>query len=140
MSRIICGSQFQAQVRPRTKFALIKASHLFDTIAIEFLLFYLYDDTSEALHATVYGCAFHIGAFEPGAVPGSIEDMKGHMGKRLVVALWLGSSAVTSINKWLLSLTNQLDVLKDAEECAVLGDEYLVRALKKPARRRKSSE
>lgn len=33
----------------------------------------IYDDASEALHGTLYGCTFHLGAFKPGLRPKSQE-------------------------------------------------------------------
>ena len=38
----------------------------------------IYDDASEALHATLYGCVFHMGAFQPGVEIKEWKDAQEH--------------------------------------------------------------
>jgi hypothetical protein len=58
-----------------TKLDIIERETLIDTALLMLATLATYDDGSEALHATLYGCTFHLGAFKPGIKLESPEDI-----------------------------------------------------------------
>jgi hypothetical protein len=112
-----------------TKLRFIKDSGMFSTTTLEFLVQYLYDDGSEALHGTLYGCLFHVGVYKPGWSADQ-EEMTKHYRMQLVNSLWFASNMLNELNTFLLSKTNQLDIVEKSKESRDLADEYMVRALK----------
>jgi DNA-binding transcriptional regulator/RsmH inhibitor MraZ len=48
----------------------------------------IYEDASEALHGTLYGCAFHIGAFEPNIDKNNPQEVRANIYKRTTLLLW----------------------------------------------------
>lgn len=70
--------------KPKTRWTSKNLSAMVESISnkggleIGYLMFahlWIYDDASEALHGTLYGSTFHVGAFQ-GRVPSSKEDLK----------------------------------------------------------------
>jgi hypothetical protein len=82
---------------------------------LELFLFFIYDDASEALHATMYGCLFHYGVFEPRPLPKTTQEIGTETRKSLATAFWLGIVSLFELNKYLFGLTGQIEELKEAQ-------------------------
>jgi hypothetical protein len=57
------------------KLGVIEEDGRFDTTIMIAATAAFYDDCSEALHGTVYGCCFHCGGFQPGCKLEHVEDL-----------------------------------------------------------------
>jgi hypothetical protein len=49
----------------------------------------IYDDGSEALHGTLYGCTFHLGMYQPGQGLECAADMCEHHHRQMTMAFFL---------------------------------------------------
>jgi hypothetical protein len=99
------------------KLAAIKASKIIDTGGIELLVFYIYDDASEALHGTIYGCLFHLGMFELGKPFNRPKDEQAHEYQRhLATSFLLAGSALHDVNTFLFSKTKQQELVAQSKE------------------------
>ncbi|WP_447839066.1 DUF5677 domain-containing protein [Aeromonas salmonicida] len=54
----------------------------------------IYGDASEALHGTLYGALFHLGAFSPGSIPSDQESLDQHRNNTLSFLYFMGSAAI----------------------------------------------
>jgi hypothetical protein len=66
----------------------------------------VYEDASEALHGTLYGCSFHTGAWEPGIDSGNPQDVRENIEKKATLLL-LGLGTMFHLMIILLSRENQ---------------------------------
>jgi hypothetical protein len=60
----------------------------------------IYDDASEALHGTMYGCTFHVGAFKPYVSIKTYEDMLIEHIRNLTMLFFLFGYMVGDINRY----------------------------------------
>lgn len=64
----------------------------------------VYTDASEALHGTLYGAVFHLGAYDPGTVPQDEQSMLLHHSQTLSTLYLLAAGAIDDLlNSWRLS-------------------------------------
>jgi hypothetical protein len=61
----------------------------------------IYDDGSEALHGTIYGCTFHFGAYRPESKIERPEDMSKHYRDNLAMAFFLFGMLLGRINAFI---------------------------------------
>lgn len=82
---------------------------LMDTLSI-------YEDASEALHGTLYGCSFHTWVYEPGIDVKNKDDVKKNTFKKITLLCWqLGSLLHETIT--IVSKNNEIgDYLKGSSE------------------------
>jgi len=113
----------------QSKVSKIKEAALIDTAFLEMLLFFVYDDASEAMHATLYGSVFHYNVFAP---PNHPDDIEQELKDRLFSLMWMGSMIVFMVNEWLLGPTGQHDVLEEARDLNNLLMEHMKRAVQSP--------
>ena len=82
--------------------------------------------------------AFTLGEFDKDGPPSSLDETNDIIRERLATVCWLGTSAVFSINEYLLTMTGQKDVFAKAKEGIDLINEYSAKALKTPYRTSKA--
>jgi hypothetical protein len=75
----------------------------------------IYSDASEALHGSLYGCAFHLGIYEPGLDPTDAENVKSKVLKKLALLLVQLSSMVSETIKLISTLHPMEQELKRVE-------------------------
>jgi len=71
----------------------------------------IYDDGSEALHGTLYGCTFHLGAFRPGKPIGSPEEMCDNHRNNLNMIMFLFGCLLSEINLYVANKCNFPEIL-----------------------------
>jgi hypothetical protein len=116
-----------------TKIAEIKQSGFVDTVLLELLISYVYDDASEALHGTLYGCVFHLNVFDS-PKPETPRHLQNLMDERLFAALWLGAIVLFDVVEWLLGQTGQTALLEECREVDSLIKQDMAEAARKPRR------
>jgi hypothetical protein len=115
------------------KLEAIKKADLVDTAPIELLLYYIYDNASEALHGTLYGCLFHLGMFQPGKpLRRTHEEQAAHYAGYLATSFILGASVMNLLLEFLCPKTDQLDILAESKA----SDEKVVARLKEVLERK----
>lgn len=67
----------------------------------------IYSDASEALHGTLYGAAFHLGAYDVGSVPNSQEALDRHRNETLSCLYLMAGGAIDTMVSLLGSLGEQ---------------------------------
>jgi hypothetical protein len=73
----------------------------------------IYDDASEALHGTLYGCSFHTGAYEPNIDQNNPVEVKLNIEKNITLLLWgLG----IAFHQGILLLSEKNDIKEIAEK------------------------
>jgi hypothetical protein len=78
----------------------------------------VYADASEALHGTLYGAAFHLGAYDPGAVPHDQDSLDRHRYETLsCIYLMAGGSIDTMLS--LLAAIDEPNFLQSAKASQV---------------------
>jgi hypothetical protein len=117
-----------------SKVAEIKKSGIIDTAVLELLIGYIYDDASEATHATLYGCAFHLDVFEPHFPSRPERDLDERLLERLFLSSWLGAVVMFQVVEWLLGHTGQTELLEGARVIDDLIKQRMKWAVKKPKR------
>lgn len=115
-----------------SKVSHIKQSGIFDTAVLELLISYMYDDASEALHATLYGCLFHLDVFEARNLYLPEPDPDEHLQERLFLSSWLGAVVMFQVVEWVLGQTDQKELLEEAKVMDGMIRERMKRALDKP--------
>lgn len=64
----------------------------------------IYSDASEALHGTLYGAVFHLGAYDPGSVPEDEQTMQSHHCQTLSMLYLMCAGAIDDLLKFLDAL------------------------------------
>jgi len=76
----------------------------------------IYDDGSEALHGTLYGCMFHTGAFQPGRAAKKNNDSSVEFREQLTVNFALFSLLLAELGKYISSQNDQEELLNKFDE------------------------
>ena len=97
------------------KLDVIEASKIINTDILVLATTSYYDDSSEALHATMYGCLFHIGAFRPEGGPKSKEDLVNSHHANLSSMFFVMASLLNELIVFIASEENleDLDIKRD---------------------------
>lgn len=114
-----------------TKLSVIEKAGVIDAGFLMFPLFYVYDDASEALHGTMYGCLVHFGIYEPGAAPTSAEERAKHHRRHLALLFWFGITTLHTLNKYVLWKTKQDALLAESQECFDTANEQMGSTIEK---------
>lgn len=67
----------------------------------------IYSDASEALHGTLYGAVFHLGAYDVGSIPNSQETLDRHRNETLSCLYLMAGGAIDTMVSLLGSLGEQ---------------------------------
>lgn len=101
-----------------TKANLAKRADLIDKKANKTALFVhilaIYSDASEAIHGTLYGSIFHLGAFSPNNSPKDQESLDKHRFSTLSTLYLLTGSALNTLISFLYQIG--INELKDAKD------------------------
>jgi hypothetical protein len=114
------------------KVAEIKKSGLIDTAVLELLIAHIYDDASEAIHGTLYGCAFHLDIFEFVDASKPEPDWNERLGERLFTSSWMGATVMFQVLECVLGQTGQTELLEKGKVIDELIKERMKRAVEKP--------
>jgi hypothetical protein len=109
------------------KLRIVEASKIVSTDSLMFNILSFYDDCSEASHATLYGCTFHTGLFEPGGFHKYAEtaaQQQSHM-DHLALVYFLGSMMLYDLNAYLCRESGLNDLLETATKA---NQEFLAEA------------
>ena len=101
------------------KLAIIDKSGVVDISLLMIALVAVYDDGSEALHGTLYGCTFHLGSYKPGISIECPEDMSKHHRENLAMAFFLFGLLLGQMNSFVadkLGLEKLGSISKDTDE------------------------
>jgi hypothetical protein len=72
----------------------------------------IYDDGSEALHGTLYGCTFHLGAFKPGKLIKHPDDMSKKHRDNLTMIFFLFGHLLGDLNYYVAEKSGLKDLLE----------------------------
>jgi len=124
--------------------AIISERSKVRTLLFLICLLMYYEDASEALHGTKYGCTFHLGVWEPGIVLASYADLFDHFGGGSAVMLFLAGSAVHELIRLASTLVEMQHVLDRSTKSADAATLVLNKAIEEekaaPGRRRAEGE
>ncbi len=74
----------------------------------------IYDDASEALHATLYGCSFHVGAYKPGVELIDHNSIKSHYRSNINMTLMLLGGTLSDLIIFIGNITNNSELVDKA--------------------------
>lgn len=97
------------------KLSVIDLSNKINIYPLMIALQAIYDDGSEALHGTIYGCLFHFGAFEPGVSYKKRSDMCDQHRKNLTMIFFIFCCLLSELNIYIAKNCSLTDILKLAE-------------------------
>jgi len=120
--------------------AIISERSKVKTVLLLICLVMYYEDASEALHGTKYGCTFHLGVWEPGTVVTSYEDLFDHFRAGSAVMLFLAGAAVHELIRLASTLVEMQHVLDRSTSSADAATHVLNKAIdeEKAAPRRRA--
>lgn len=103
------------------KLEVIDTSNVLKTDLLVLATTSYYDDCSEALHATMYGCLFHIGAFRPEGGPKSKEDLVSSHYANLSSMFYVMASLLNELLSFIVAKENlkELDIERDKIDASV---------------------
>ncbi|MBI4798269.1 MAG: hypothetical protein HY794_05960 [Desulfarculus sp.] len=99
------------------KLKVIDQRGLIDIAILMISLNTFYDDCSEALHATIYGCIFHGGAYQPGFIPGNLDQAVKHHKEMLTTIFFLVGLLLREVNIYVSNKMDLKDINKMANDC-----------------------
>jgi len=111
----------------------IEAAGIIDTQFIRFLVWQVYDDASETLHATLYGSVANRVLLD-GPIK-TDSELQQSIRKLLTASLFAGNLAFLSVVYWILNLTKQGDLLakvNEMQDISVKRMEIALQPYKKP--------
>ena len=88
-----------------------------------------YEDASEALHGTKYGCTFHLGVYEPGKRLGGYDDMFEHFRSGSAGMLFLAGALVHELIRLASTLVDVQEVLDMSAENAKAATDLVNKAV-----------
>jgi hypothetical protein len=83
------------------KLQIVDHAGIVDVTLLMILLETTYDDASEVLHGTLYGCLFFLGAFTPGPPPRDAEEIRKHYRSDLSAIFFLVHFLLIDLNEYL---------------------------------------
>ncbi len=92
-------------------------------------LMLFYEDASEALHGTKYGCTFHLGVYEPGKRLSRYDDLFDHFRGGSAVMLFLAGTLVHELIRLASTKVDMQDVLDMSTENVDAATELLNKAI-----------
>jgi len=113
------------------RIAEVKSTGIIDTVVIELLTEHIYDDASEALHGTLYGCLFELDVFEPRPASKSPAEMEQRLLERLFASSYLGSMCLFQMVEWLTQQSGQKELLEESRTMKAMINDHMESALKK---------
>jgi hypothetical protein len=81
------------------------------------------------MHGTLYGCLFHIDAFELAVRSGTREEIEKRLTERLFALLWMGSTSMFELVEWVFGFTKQTELLEKARASQSAMKDYVRVAL-----------
>jgi hypothetical protein len=94
------------------KVAVIDAANEVNTTLLLIGFAAIYDDGSEALHGTLYGCTFHLGAYDPDRKIKSPQDMRERHKENLTMIFFLMGCLLSELNLYITKKSAVSDISK----------------------------
>jgi hypothetical protein len=115
-----------------TKLAVIESSGVIDTTALIMATGSLYDDCSEAVHATLYGCTFHFGLFQPGAKLEQPHDFLQRHRDNLTLLFFFGSVLLSELAQYCAKKCEANDIAQEAASLERQATELMKKTVRRP--------
>lgn len=112
------------------KLSVIDFSGEINITLIMMALAVIYDDASEAIHGTLYGCTFHLGAYDGEGNKDAEEIIKKHIESLTMIFYFLGS-LLADLNQYIFRKCNLKDLLELSEDINSQIKDTLNRCLEK---------
>jgi len=77
---------------------------------------YIYDDSSEAIHGTIYGCQFHYGFYSPDLKSWENEKIKKQLTERLSAIFFMTSVIVGDMVRFVADKISDDRLIKESKE------------------------
>jgi hypothetical protein len=122
-----------SQTSIENKLSVIDKFRITNTKLLMITLTTIYDDASEALHATLYGCTFHLGAYQPYRQIQKPDDMSKHFLENLTMIFCLFGLLLGRINVYVAEKLGKNELKKIAEAT----DSQILNTMKKCLKLRK---
>lgn len=98
------------------KLAVIDSTKEIDIRILMLAFDTLYDDGSEALHGTLYGCTFHLGFFKPGTKSDTYDQVCGYHRSSLATMFMLLGVLLGDVNQYAAKRCNKSEILDEAKD------------------------
>ena len=111
--------------------SVIDYSGEIDITLIMMALEVIYDDASEALHGTLYGCTFHLGAYDADQGNKGVEDKIKRHRKNLTMIFYFLGRLLGDLNQYIFKKCDLKDLLEFSEDINSQIKDTLNRCLEK---------
>ena len=102
---------YWSPVSIKDKLALIDSSNTQDISAMMLCLLEIYDDASEVLHGTLYGCLFHVGEFQLGKPVRHVDEWTQYYLVRLCGAFYIFTVLLGELGQFFAIRTQRSDLI-----------------------------